>query len=51
MERVYDLPAGADRLIADSRGIERVWVNGTLIRDGAELTKARPGQLLRGRPS
>jgi N-acyl-D-aspartate/D-glutamate deacylase len=49
MERVYDLPAGADRLIADSRGIERVWVNGTLIRDGGTPTGARPGQLIRGR--
>jgi len=51
MERVYDLPAGADRLIADSRGIERVWVNGELIRDGGQPTRARPGRLLRGCPS
>ena len=29
LERVWDLPAGADRLIARSRGIEHVWVNGT----------------------
>src|SRR5271166_4232849 len=28
MERVYDLPAGADRLIARSRGLHQVWVNG-----------------------
>ena len=27
-ERVWDLPAGADRLVARSRGLHRVWVNG-----------------------
>ena len=46
-ERVYDLPAGADRLIARSVGISHVWVNGELIRrDGVDLEK-RPGTLLR----
>jgi N-acyl-D-aspartate/D-glutamate deacylase len=49
IERVYDLPAGADRLLARSRGIENVWVNGTAIRrDGADVDGARPGVLLRG---
>jgi N-acyl-D-aspartate/D-glutamate deacylase len=49
MERVWDLPAGADRLIARSTGVEHVWVNGTAIRTNAEDTAdARPGQLLRG---
>jgi N-acyl-D-aspartate/D-glutamate deacylase len=49
MERVFDLPAGADRLIARSRGIEHVWVNGTAIRaDGKDIDDARPGVLLRG---
>src|SRR5438270_9394162 len=49
LERVWDLPAGADRLIARSTGVERVWVNGTAIRqDGADIAGARPGKLLRG---
>jgi N-acyl-D-aspartate/D-glutamate deacylase len=47
-ERVWDLPAGADRLIARSRGIEDVWVNGTAIRRAGEDLDARPGVLLRG---
>jgi N-acyl-D-aspartate/D-glutamate deacylase len=53
LERVWDLPAGADRLIARSRGIEHVWVNGTAIRtDGKDIDNARPGKLLRaGRAS
>ena len=34
MERVYDLPAGADRLIARSHGLHQVWVNGELASDG-----------------
>ena len=50
LERVHDLPAGADRLIAHSAGIEHVWVNGTPIRvdgDDLDLDGARPGQVLR----
>jgi N-acyl-D-aspartate/D-glutamate deacylase len=27
-ERVWDLPAGADRLVVRSRGLHRAWVNG-----------------------
>ncbi|HEY8060683.1 MAG TPA: amidohydrolase family protein, partial [Acidimicrobiales bacterium] len=50
LERVWDLPAGADRLIARSRGIEHVWVNGTAIRREGEDLDARPGALLRGAP-
>jgi N-acyl-D-aspartate/D-glutamate deacylase len=50
LERVWDLPAGADRLIARSRGIEHVWVNGTAIRRAGEDLDARPGALLRGTP-
>lgn len=47
MERVHDLPAGADRLIAHSTGITHVWVNGHAIRsDGADID-ARPGVVLR----
>ena len=50
LERVWDLPAGADRLIARSRGIEHVWVNGTAIRRAGEDLDALPGALLRGTP-
>ncbi len=49
MERVFDLPAGADRLLAKSSGIEHVWVNGAAIRmDGKDVDGARPGSLIRG---
>jgi N-acyl-D-amino-acid deacylase len=49
LERVWDLPAGADRLIARSRGIEAVWVNGTPIRlHGEDLAGAHPGVLIGG---
>ena len=48
-ERVWDLPAGADRLIARSRGIEWTWVNGTPVRaDGKDVEGVRPGTLIRG---
>jgi N-acyl-D-aspartate/D-glutamate deacylase len=48
MERVFDLPAGADRLIAHSRGIEHTWVGGKPIRrDGQDLPDVRPGCLIR----
>jgi N-acyl-D-amino-acid deacylase len=50
LERVWDLPAGADRLIARSRGIEHVWVNGSAIRRDGEDLDVRPGVLLRGAP-
>ncbi len=50
--RVHDLPAGADRLVVDARGIEAVIVNGTPIRlDGCEVVEPGgplPGRLLRG---
>jgi N-acyl-D-aspartate/D-glutamate deacylase len=49
LERVWDLPAGADRLIARSRGIEHVWVNGTAVRlDGKDVDDAHPGVVIRG---
>jgi N-acyl-D-aspartate/D-glutamate deacylase len=38
LERVYDLPAGRDRLVAHAVGIERVFVNGTELRSGNERT-------------
>jgi len=48
MERVFDLPAGADRLVATSTGIEAVWINGVPTRAGGkDLDSARPGRLLR----
>jgi N-acyl-D-aspartate/D-glutamate deacylase len=49
IDRVFDLPGGADRLLARSIGIEHVWVNGTPIRqDGKDVDGARPGRLIRG---
>jgi N-acyl-D-aspartate/D-glutamate deacylase len=54
LQRVFDLPAGADRLIAAAEGVRAVIVNGELLReDGRDLLDADgplPGQLLRGRP-
>jgi N-acyl-D-amino-acid deacylase len=48
LERVWDLPAGADRLIARSRGVHSMWVNGERTRaDGTEIDGVRPGRLLR----
>jgi 6,7-dimethyl-8-ribityllumazine synthase len=49
--RVYDLPAGADRLVSDAKGIDAVVVNGTVIRENEEdavtADSALPGKLLR----
>jgi N-acyl-D-aspartate/D-glutamate deacylase len=49
--RVYDLPAGADRLVSDATGIDAVVVNGTVIRqngeDSVSADSALPGRLLR----
>jgi N-acyl-D-aspartate/D-glutamate deacylase len=51
LKRVYDMPAGADRLIADAHGIDAVIVNGTVIRrngsDAVTADAALPGRLLR----
>ncbi|MEA2625055.1 MAG: hypothetical protein QOD06_1100 [Candidatus Binatota bacterium] len=50
LRRVHDLPAGADRLVADALGIDLVIVNGTVIREhgrDAELDGRLPGRLLR----
>jgi N-acyl-D-amino-acid deacylase len=50
--RVFDQPAGADRLIANATGIDAVVVNGVVVRrDGADAVDADgalPGRLLRG---
>ena len=48
VERLHDLPGGADRLVVRSTGVEHVWVNGTATRTaGRDLPGAAPGQLLR----
>ena len=51
LRRVYDLPAGEDRLISDASGISAVVVNGTLVRrNGVDVLGAEgrlPGRLLR----
>jgi N-acyl-D-amino-acid deacylase len=47
-ERVHDLPAGADRLVVRSTGIEHIWVNGVATLVAGELVPGvAPGQLLR----
>jgi hypothetical protein len=52
---VHDFPAGADRLIADARGIRAVVVNGAVLReDGVDRLDPEgplPGRLLRGGPT
>jgi N-acyl-D-aspartate/D-glutamate deacylase len=48
LERVWDLPAGADRLIAESVGIEHVWVGGVAIRRDGQDLDSHPGVVLRG---
>ena len=51
LRRVRDLPAGAERLVADAYGIDAVVVNGTVIRrEGRDVVDAEgplPGRLLR----
>ncbi len=50
LERVYDLPAGADRLISKPRGVDAVVVNGALLPPPGESWPAGvafPGRLLR----
>ncbi len=51
LKRVYDLPAGADRLVSEANGIAAVIVNGMVIRrDGKDAVAANdklPGRLLR----
>ncbi len=49
LERIVDLPGGADRLVAPSFGIEHVWVTGRQTRvDGKDVPEARYGRVLRG---
>ena len=51
LKRVYDLPAGADRLVSEASGIEAVVVNGRMIRqNGKDVVTADdklPGRVLR----
>jgi N-acyl-D-aspartate/D-glutamate deacylase len=48
LERVYDQPGGADRLLVGSTGIEHMWVNGVATRAGGkEVPRAAPGRLIR----
>ena len=50
LERVYDLPAGADRLISKPRGVDAVVVNGAVLPGPGEswpTGEALPGRLLR----
>lgn len=51
LKRVYDLPAGADRLVAEADGIDAVVVNGRLVRqhnkDMVTANDKLPGRLLR----
>jgi len=47
-ERTYDdLPGGASRIVAESRGVVHVVVNGTQIVRDSEYTGATPGTVLR----
>ena len=52
LRRVYDFPAGADRLVSDAEGIRAVVVNGVVLReDGKDRVSADgplPGRVLRG---
>jgi N-acyl-D-aspartate/D-glutamate deacylase len=47
MERVWDLPAGADRLVARSHGLHKVWINGESVTDDGKDGGMRPGRLIR----
>ena len=48
LERVYDQPGGADRLIARSTGVAHMWVNGVATRSaGIDLPGVAAGHLLR----
>ncbi len=51
LRRVRDLPAGADRLVSEAKGIRAVVVNGTVIRedgrDAVDPDGPLPGRLLR----
>lgn len=48
-KRLFDLPAGASRLVRTSTGVHGIWVNGVRVADenGVFAGDARPGQVLR----
>ena len=48
LERIYDLPAGADRLVSYPRGVSAVVVNGSVLPPPGESTRHLAGRLLRG---
>ncbi len=51
VQRVYDQPGGADRLIALSTGVEHMWVNGVASRvAGVDVPDVAAGRVLRGWP-
>jgi N-acyl-D-amino-acid deacylase len=45
-QRVYDLPAGGERLVGESEGIEHVWVNGAVARWNGENLNIGAGTVL-----
>ena len=47
--RVFDLPAGASRLVRSAVGVDGVWVNGVQVVNGEGVmhTESRPGEVLR----
>jgi N-acyl-D-aspartate/D-glutamate deacylase len=47
-EMVYDLPAGAGRMVQHAQGYVETIVAGETVVAGGELTDARPGRLIRG---
>jgi len=48
LRRVNDLPGGGTRMLRDPLGVHGIWVNGTQVFDGHNLTSERgPGEVLR----
>lgn len=48
-ERVFDLPAGASRLVRGGQGVTGIWVNGVRVANESGVIRngVRPGQVLR----
>jgi N-acyl-D-aspartate/D-glutamate deacylase len=49
LELRTDLPGGAQRLYSEATGLHQVYVNGTAVVRGGQVTEATPGQVLGGR--